>query len=97
MAVTIYGTVSDLPGWGLLGVGSILGESAFESYNPFPLGGSVQAYYLNKCIDGVTGEWHLWKTFFQDRTGVYYQSSGGQQFDAASYKVETIAYDREQL
>jgi len=97
VAVTIYGTYSDLPEWGIHVVGALIGGSAFESYNPWPLAGSVQAMYLNKCIDGVTGEWHLWKTFFQDRTGVYYAQSGGQQFDSASYKVETIAYDREQL
>lgn len=97
MAVTIYGTEWSTPTWGLPGVpvGGI-GTGDVMTYAPWPLPGSVQATYLNKCVDGITGQWHFWETFFQDRTGVYYQQSGGLQFDSATYKVETIVHQREQ-
>lgn len=98
MGVTIYGTVGVFPDWsvpGLAGVGDQ--ESVLDHYDPWPLQGSVQATYLNKCVDGITGQWHLWQTFFQDREGVYYKSSGGQQFDAGTYRVETIVHGREQI
>ena len=97
MAVTIYGTAGVFPDQGAAGeAGGSSQSSILETYNPWPEPGGVQATYLNKCVDGVTGLWHLWKTFFQDRTGVYYKSSGGQQFDAATYKVEAIVHGREQ-
>jgi len=94
----IYGTEGSLPEWGYQqGLGGFAGGTTSELVYPYPLPGAVQATYLNKCIDGVTGQWHLWQTFFQDRQGVYYKSSGGQQFDAATYKVETIVHGREQI
>jgi len=65
---------------------------------PYPVPGGVQATYLNKCVDGITGNWSFWETFFQDRLGTYYieRSTEGQQFDAATYRVATIKYEREQ-
>ena len=97
MAVTIYGTVGVFPDWSAPWTAGALGLSAsVEHYFPWPQGGSVVATYLNKCVDGITGQWHLWQTFFQDRTGVYYKANGGQQFDPGTYKVETIVHGREQ-
>ena len=97
MAVTIFGTDGSFPAWSAPGLpGGSAASSSGDRVNPYPLPGSVQATYLNKCVDGVTGEWVLWQTFFQDRTGVYYKSNGGQQFDSATYKVETIVHGREQ-
>jgi hypothetical protein len=98
MSVVIYGGggLYLYPGY----LGSLEGVSygaGFEGYYPWPKQGGVQALYLNKCVDGITGEWFRWKTFFQDRTGVYYLSSGGKQFDAGTYKVEAIIYEREQV
>jgi len=95
VAVTIYGTVGAPVEWSALqqAVGSPK-DTGIETYSPWPLPGSVQATYLNKCVDGITGEWHFWETFFQDRAGVYYD---GQQFDSATYKVEAIVYSREQV
>lgn len=98
MGVTIYGTAGVYPDWSAPGTaGAVEQDGDLETYYPWPLPGSVQATYLNKCVDGITNEWHLWKTFFQDREGVYYLSSGGQQFDSGTYKVETIVHGREQL
>lgn len=97
MAVTIFDLVGSSPLWGLRETPAGIGVGDEWSFNPWPLPGSVQATYLNKCVDGITGQWHLWQTFFQDRTGVYYKASGGQQFDAATYRVEAIVHGREQL
>lgn len=60
---------------------------------PYPTPGGVQAKYLNKCVDGVTGLWVFWQTFFIDIDGTQYP---GTSFDAGTYKIETIVYDREQ-
>lgn len=89
--VTIYGTEGDSPEWSAPGeAGSLLRSSILETYNPWPIPGSEQATYLNKCVDGVTGQWVLWHTFFQDRQGSYYP---GQSFDPGTYKVETIVHE----
>lgn len=60
---------------------------------PFPVPGGVQATYLNKCVDGVSGDWVLWETSFQDKAGTQYP---GSSFDSATYKVQSIVYQREQ-
>lgn len=98
MATTVYETVVGTPDWDIPGLASAYGDSSVvSSFNPFPAPGGVSAQYINKCVDGITGNWSFWKTFFQDRTGVYYsQSTEGQQFDAGTYKVQAIRYDREQ-
>jgi hypothetical protein len=98
MASTIYGTEGDRPNWdGPHAAGSGDQPNIFSTYLPWPRAGAVQAEYLNKCIDGITGEWTFWRTHFQDRDGVYYIVNGGQQFDSATYKVETIVHGREQI
>lgn len=92
MATLIYGTESSQIDWNYRqGVGGFSGGSTSGLYYPYPLPGSVQATYLNKCFDSVSSEWVLWETFFQDRTGTQYPGSG---FDSATYKVETIVYQR---
>lgn len=95
MSTVIYGTDSDELLWGYRDDtgGDILGTQS-ETYNPYPVPGAVEATYLNKCVDGVTNEWVFWETFFQDRNGTRYP---GQSFDSATYKVETIVYQREQI
>lgn len=60
---------------------------------PFPIPGGVQARYLNKCVDGVSSQWVLWETLYQDINGAEYP---GSSFDSATYKVQSIVYDREQ-
>lgn len=97
MATLIYGQVLDNPSWDFeQTVGGAEIQQGMTTVYPFPSPGSVPKNYLNKCVDGVTGQWHLWQTFFPDREGVYYQDSGGQQFDAGTYKVEAIVHGREQ-
>jgi len=89
----IYGTVEATGTWFRPGA-QTPGETAEAGFYPFPLPGSVQATYLNKCVDGVTNQWVFWETFFQDRNGTQYP---GQSFDSATYKVETIVHQREQV
>ena len=95
MAV-VYGVEGVFPDWDYPVGGAVYG-GGLEGKYPWPTPGGVQARYLNKCVDGITGQWHFWETFSPDRTGVYYTQSGGQQFDSATYKLETIIYDREPL
>ena len=98
MATKIYGVEGDLPQWSYPGsIGGASSGTDMTGYYPWPIPGGSQARYLNKCVDGITGQWHLWETFFQDRTGVYYVQSGGQQFDSGTYKVETITYSRDPI
>ena len=59
---------------------------------PFPTPGGVQAFFINKCIDGVTGQWTFWETSFQDVNGTKYP---GASFDGGTYRVLSIKYDRE--
>lgn len=96
MAATIYGRDAIYREWDQPG-GSIKAMDRLY-VTPYPVPGSVQATYLNKCVDGITGNWSFWETFFQDKLGAYYieRSTEGQQFDAATYRVATIKYEREQ-
>jgi hypothetical protein len=97
VAVTIYGMVASDPSWWLRERPQGVMVGSMVSFRPWPVPGAVQATYLNKCIDGITGQWHFWQTFFQDTQGVDYKASGGQQFDAATYRVEAIVHGREQI
>ena len=58
---------------------------------PFPIPGGVQARYLNKCVDGVSSQWVLWETLYQDIHGNEYP---GSSFDSGTYKVQSIVHDR---
>lgn len=96
MAATIYGKDVIHLEWNQPSASVKVTDRIYKA--PYPVPGGVQATYLNKCVDGITGNWSFWETFFQDRTGVYYleRSTEGQQFDAATYRVGTIKYEREQ-
>ena len=94
MSVVIYGTDGSYPQWGYQdGIGGSVGGSTYENYYPYPLPGSVQSSYINKCVDGVTGQWVFWQTFYQDYQGSEYP---GQSFDSGTYRVQAIKFDREQ-
>lgn len=89
----IYGTTESTGTWDRPGA-QTPGETTGAEFYPFPVPGGVQATYLNKCLDTVLNEWVFWQTFFQDRNGTQYP---GQGFDSATYKVETIVHQREQI
>lgn len=77
--------------WSQGGVHTDMPNPFLGSY-PFPVPGGVQAAFINKCVDGVTGEWTFWETNFQDVNGTRYP---GASFDAGTYRVLSIKYDRE--
>ena len=96
MAITVYTAPFSSPNWDFMRAsGGKVYVAPTNEFYPFPEPGSVQSEYLNKCVDGISGEWHLWRTYFQDTEGLYYKSSGGQQFDAGTYKVESISFGEE--
>ena len=65
-----------------------------DFYYPYPSMGGVASEYLNKCVDGTTGQWVYWKTNYKDWYGNEYP---GASFSAATYKVQTATYGRQQL
>lgn len=69
------------------------GPTEQDYYWPYPIGGGVRARYRNKCRDSITGIWTPWYTNYQDLFGAEYPGSG---FDAGTYRVAGIVYDREQ-
>jgi hypothetical protein len=98
MSTVVYNTVNELVGELEFSVRpSMIYPQGNIMFYPYPLPGGVTATYLNKCIDGITGDWHFWRTTFQDVNGLYYLQSGGQQFDAATYKIQMISFNRNQV
>ena len=77
--------------WSQAGVRNDMPNPQLGSY-PFPVPGGVQSSYINKCVDGVTGEWTFWETNFIDSNGVSYP---GASFSSSTYRIMAIKYERE--
>lgn len=60
-----------------------------DLYWPYPVPGGVTSEYVNKCVDGVTGQWVYWKTAYQDFNGIEYP---GDSFNSGTYKVQSITF-----
>lgn len=68
---------------------TIYDAGAENLYWPYPIIGGVSSWYLNKCVDGVSGQWVYWRTQYQDFTGEEYPDSS---FSAATYRVQAITF-----